>query len=572
MRVKGAKGWACTILGVILTLHLAGCQSSLGSSTHAPVATTASVGSELQEISLNLGDDPPQLDSALATDVISFKILGQVGEGLVRYGEGGRIEKGSGQAADWVVSDDGLTYTFKLKDGLRWSDGRPVTADDFKFAWLRVLDPKVGSSYNYQLFYIRGASAWSKLDMGSPDFDQQYRALREQVGIQVLDAQTLQVQLEHPTPYFLSLLGTPTYFPQRQDLVQKYGPRYATEADTLVSNGPFQIAEWNRGRNIIMVKNPYYWDHKQVRLTRIEWKMVENSVTAINLFEAGELDLVGLPGNQASQYEGRPGFHREAVSQTIYLAFNLDNQSKKYLQNVHLRRAISLALDRREFVQAIVRDGAIPATGLVPPTIAGLNGQAYRATVGDLLQSHADISAARQELALAMQELNLLDLPPIELLVDQSDVAKKYAQGLQAMVEQNLPGVSFTVTQVEWGVLLDRQNKGLFDVTLVGWIADYNDPMTFMDLFVSGAPYNHPRWTNKQYDRYIQDAAINADPAKRMQDFAAAEKILMDELPIIPLYMPAQSSIRKPWLKGVLHFSVGGPFDLKWAYVEGKAS
>lgn len=571
MRKWRMLAWLCA--AALLMGLMAGCgadgKATSGETGKASTPSELVKSADKQEITLNLGEEPPSLDAGTTTDTVSFDVVNQIAEGLTRAGEGGKIVKGSGQAADWTVSDDGLTYTFKLKDGLKWSDGKPLTSQDFVYSWFRALDPKTGSQYNYQLFYIKGAEKWSSLDTKAADFAQQYEALKKDIAIKAVDDKTIQVTLERPTPYFLNLTAFPTYLPVRQDLVEQYKDKYAADPDKMAYNGPFIMESWQHENEIILKKNPNYWDASNVKLEKVTFKMVKDSNTAVNMFEANQLDRTGLPGTVLAEYAGKPGFSQEAEATAWYLEFNMHNNQKAYLQNVHVRRALSLAIDRQTFVDSVMKNGSLAATALVPPTIH-IAGKGYRDVAGTLLPAKADPTAAQQELAAGLKELGIDKLPAMDFLTGQSDSAKKYAQGVQGMVQQNLPGVTLNLVPVEFKVRLDRMRKGDFDIVFAGWGADYDDPMTFMDMWISSSSYNDPHWSNKQYDQLIDTAKKSADPDVRAKSFADAEKILTDELPIAPIYWPATNRITKPWLKGVLTFSVGPDIDLKYASVAGK--
>lgn len=555
---------------------LAGCGTKQAETNQTSAPTTNETKepekkAEPQVMTFNIGEEPPQLDSAISTDAVSFDVLRQVMEGLIRKGEGGKIEKGSGIAEDWTISDDGLVYTFKLKKGTKWSDGKEVTAKDFAYAWFRALDPKTASQYNYQLFHIVGAEAWSLLDTKASDFETKYADLKSKVAIETPDDYTLKVTLANPSPFFLGLMDFPTFLPQRQDIVEKFGEKYAAEAENMVFNGPFIIKSWQHEAEIILEKNPNYWDADKVKLTQVNFKMIKDSNTAINMFEANQLDSVGLPGQYIAQYKDKPGYRQIADTVAWYLEFNMHNSEKKaYLQNKNIRKAISLAIDRQQFADAVLRNGSKPATALVPDTI-NINGSSYRQQAGSFLSATADVAAAQAALAQGLKELGIDKLPPMDFLSGQSDTAKKYAQGIQAMVQQNLPGVTLNIVPVEFKVRLDRMRNGDFDIVMAGWGADYDDPNTFLDMWITGGPYNDPHWSNTEYDNLIKQAKT-ASQADRAKLFAQAEKILMEELPIVPLYWPAVNSIRKPWIKGILNFSVGPSLDLKWAYVEGRTA
>jgi oligopeptide transport system substrate-binding protein len=551
---------------------LAGCGSKpadSGAQNQTNTGTTTETKAEPQTLALNLGTEPPQLDSALSTDSASFSTLQQVQEGLVRLDAEGKAAKGSGAAADWTISDDGLTYTFTLKDGLKWSDGQPLTAKDFEYAWFRALDPKTASQYNFMLFYIKGAKAWAELDTKAADFATKYEELKKNVALKAVDDKTLTLTLEKPTAYFLALTAFPTFFPQRKDVVEKFGDKYAAEADTMVYSGPFVIKTWTHENEIVLAKNPNYWDAKSVKLEEVRLLMIKDVNTQLNMFEANQLDSAGLDGNSLPQYEGKPGFYKAARPRTWYLEFNSAAAGKPYLANVNIRKAFSLALDREAFVNGVLRDGSVAADGLVPNTISLGDGM-YRALAGSMISTKADVAKAQEYYKKGLAELGLDKLPPIEFMVTANDTSKKQAQGVQAMIQQALPGVELNIVPLDFKVRLDKMRKGEFELVLTGWGADYNDPMTFMDMWIKDSPYNDGHWYNAEYDRLVKEAMATSDQKVRLENFKKAEQILMDELPVVPVFYPAVNAIDKPWLKGLVRFPMGASWDLKYAYIEGR--
>lgn len=521
---------------------------------------------DAQLITLNLGTEPPNLDHNKTTDSASFDILTNVMEGLVRLGEGGRIDKGSGQAADWTISPDGKKYTFVLKDGLKWSDGKPVTAHDFAYSWLRALDPKTASEYAYQLYYIKGAEAWNAIATDAPDFAQKYEELKNQVAVRALSDKTIEVELETPTPYFLGLMAFPTYLPTRQDLVEQHGGKFGADADKLVFNGPFVLKSWTHEAELVLEKNPNYWDAGKVKLEKVLFKMIKDSNTAINMYEANELDSVGIPGEFIPQYKEK-GLRTMADASTFYITFNLTNQ---IFANANLRKAFSLALDRKGFIDNVAKNGSVPASGYVPPSITMLGiDRPFRDTSGTFIPAGADPAAAREALAAGLKELNLAQLPPVKLLISDTSTTKRYAQGFQEMWNKNL-GVQVELEPVAFKIRLQRARQGDYEMVFSGWIGDYNDPMTFMDMWVTDGGFNDAKWSNRTYDTLVKTAKETADQRSRLSAMAEAEKILLAELPILPLYHGASNWVEKPWFQGALHFPVGGSLDLKYAYVGGK--
>lgn len=552
------------IAAAMAAILLAGC-----SSTNAPAPPAfAPTPAEPQTLALNLGNEPPTLDSVRTTGGGSFSVLQQIAEGLVRLGPNGEVAKGSGAAADWSVSGDGLTYTFTLKPDLHWSDGQPLTAKDFAYAWLRALDPNTGSRYNYMLFAIKGAKAFASLPVKSMD-NTQHDALKKAVGIATEGDKTLVVTLEKPAAYFPALTAFPTLLPQRQDIVEKYGDKYAAEPNEMVYNGPFVIKSWTHQSQLVLEKNASYWDAAHVRLSTVTMSMVADTSTALNLFEAGQLDSTSLPGTALPQYQGKPGYQQSARPLTWYLEFNTAAKGKPYLANPHIHTALSLAIDRQTFVNAVLKDGSVAANGLVPATMH-LGSAPYRQQAGAMLATTVDKAKAAVELAQGLKDVGLDKLPPIELAIYANDTFKKSAQGLQAMIQDALPGVTVNILPQDPKVLSQRIQQGDFELTLTGWQADYDDPLSFLDLFTSDSPQNDSKWHTAQYDSLIHDAQASVDQTKRLQDFQQAEKLLMADLPVIPVWYPAANSVDKPYVKGLVRPTLGAAWDLKYTYIEGR--
>jgi oligopeptide transport system substrate-binding protein len=547
---------------LIVAAFLAGCSKKTGPDT--PPVVTKPV--DKQEVSINLGEEPPNLDSAKATDSVSFDILGNVMEGLIRVGEGFKILPGI--SALPVISADGLNYTFNLRKDAKWSDGKPVTSKDFKFAWLRALDPKTASEYAYQLEYIKGATEFDSLDVKAADFEAKATAAKANVAIDATDDYVLKVTLKAPTSYWLGLMAFPTYMAQREDVVKQFGEKYAGEAANMVFNGPFTIKEWVHDDHVTLIKNANYYDTKNVKLDVVTFRMIKDSNTAVQMYEAGELDRVGLPGEFIAKYAADAGYHKMADVSTSYLTFNVAN---KTFQNQNLRKAFNLALDRKGFSDNVLKNGSIPAEGYVPSSMAGgSSGKSFRSIAGSLINVNGDKVEAKKAWDLALKELGVTKLT-VKLLSTDSATTKRYVQGIQEMLQTTLPGLTIESEPVSFSVRLDRAKKGQFELLFQAWGGDYNDPMTFMNMFVTNGSYNDAKWSNKDFDAFIKTAETSADDNVRMKAMGDAEKIMMTEVPIMPLYHPAANWVVRPYLKGVLDFPLGVGIDLKGAFVEGKA-
>lgn len=556
---------AVAVLGLMLAGSLlAGCNSG----------ASATAKTQPMELRLNLGDEPPNIDPQRATDQLSFDVLRQVEEGLVRVRDLGHIEKGSGLAKDWSISPDGLTYSFTLKDGIQWSDGQPIKAQDFAYAWKRALDPRTASQYNYQLFYIKGGEAAASVqlpknyktdDAVRAATDKQIAAALDKVAVKAVDDKTLTVTLAHATPYFLGLTEFSTYLPARQDYVEKLGDKYGADADKLLYTGPFRITGWTHENELVLEKNPTYWDAAAVKLGKVTFHLnVKDPNTAINMFEAGDLDTVGIPGDFIEQYKNK-GLQSMSGASTYYLEFNTHDAIFK---NANIRKAFSLAIDRKLFADNIMRNGSQPATGLVPPSIPGLvnPAQTFRQGNGDLVPVGPQPDQAKRLLAQGLHDLGLQQLPQVSFLVGDSATAKKYAQGLQEFWNKNL-GVQVKLDSLAMKQSMQKEIAGQFQMSFGGWSADYADPMTFMDLFVTGGGNQYAGYANANYDKLVLGAKQTADQNLRQQDLTQAEKLLLNDAPIAPLYVPTSNWVEKPSLKGMLRYPVGYDFDLKWASI-----
>jgi len=505
---------------------------------------------ESQILKLNLGEEPPQLDPQTSTDGVSFQVLNAVLEGLVRLGADEKAIQGSGLAKSWKISDNGLKYIFYLKDNIFWSDGNPITAQDFEFTWKRALDPKTASDYAYIMFPIKNAEEYNAGKVSS-----------DEVGVKALDDKTLEVELSMPTPYFLSLTAFPTYFPIEKTFYEKVNDKFATNSETMVYSGPYIIKTWNHEQNITLVKNDKYWDKNNVKLEEINFDMVKDLNTIAQNFDTGRYDVISVSGDYVDKYKDKVSVYPNGF--TYFLAFNTQNPIFK---NVNIRRAFGLAIDRKMLTENILKDGSIPAYGFVPYGIPGKDKE-FRKEVGDLFQEN--ITEAKNLLLKGQKELGINSLPKIVLLADDTDVVKRESQAIQEFWKKNL-GVDVELQNVPFKIRLQMYSKGQYDVVLTRWGADYNDPMTFMDLWVtktSGQP-NRTFYSNLQYDKLIDEAKNTNDNNIRMENMKEAEKILMAEMPVSPLFFSATAYVQQDYVKNIVRHAVGVDNDWKWTYIQ----
>ncbi len=528
--------------------------------------TGSSPASTKQVLHLDWGSNPPDLNPITASDAISFNVLAQTMEGLTRIGIGGRLRPGI--ASRWSVSPGGTTYTFHLRRAV-WRDGRPVTAADFRWAWLQALDPRNGSGYASQLHYLRGAHALLALHLPSRQAHPRtyaaavarIPALQAAVGVRAVGSRTLVVKLSHPTPYWLALTALPVYDPAEVSKVTAWGMRnYGTGTAHLLSDGPFYVSTWKPAVALDLARNQRYWAASKVRLQAVDGVMVGDAATTVNLYRRGALDALipSIPPQQAAQMRSLPGFHTQAAAAAMFIECNLKSGP---LQNSLVRRALSLALDRTAFTHAVVGGAAQPAFAYTPPTIDYEPGKPFTNLVGHVLPVHAHPRRARAALAAGLKALGLHHLPTLTLMTYNVANGRQAASALTAFWRQNL-GIDVRVQTVDPATELADVAAGRYQLALSGWGADYNDPTTFLNLWLAGASFNVTGWNDAAYAAELRRAETATGRARALQ-LAAAERRLLAALPVLPLYWPAQNWIARPDVHGLVMQLTGPGFYLR---------
>ena len=549
---------------MILSVGLAGCGGSEptpATATDQTEETTTETTTEAVEqvLRVNWGSNPPDMDPATTTDQVSIMILNDTLEGLVRLNPQGEAVIGSGLAESMTVSEDGTVYTFTLRDA-KWDDGAAITANDVLFSWQRVVDPATAAQYAYQLYPIKNAKAINAGEMGMEEF-----------GVAVLDEKTLEVTLERPTPYFLSLLGFITYYPVQEAKVVEFGDKFATAPEYMVSSGPFKVETWLPEQKLNMAKNDQYWDAEAVKLERIEGDMLVDLNTPINLYETGELDTILVPSEYLDKYRDSNEFLTMPMATTWYMQYNCDDV---FFSNVKIRKAFSMALNRSAFVNNVLANGSVVAGAFVPNGIPGKDGGDFTAQTGITLkdvgtEGEAGITEANAILDEGLAEIGKTReelAAHVSYLTGESDVAKKFGQAFQQMWKQTL-GIEVPVESVSFAIRLDKYNAKEYTISLAGWGADYNDPMTFLDTMITGSGNNNAFWSNAEYDALIEKATTTQGD-ERMDAMIEAAKILDTEMPIAPIYYRARNVVEKPYVHDLVRFPVGVDNEFKWAYIE----
>lgn len=527
--------------------------SNTGTSGESGDGTTAA-----QDLHINMSAEPPTFDPAQAKDSQTNTALRLMYEGLTRPGTDGNPVPGV--AEKWDVSEDGLKYTFHLRDNAQWSNGEPVTAEDFAYAWERVLSPKTtpASEYAYQLYYIKNGQEFNEGKV--KDF--------ADVGVKVVDDKTLEVTLANPTSYWLGLTSFYTYYPVNKKNVEA-NAQWASKADTMITNGAFNLTTWTTGQELAWTKNAKYWDAASVKLNTITSSLVNSGATEFSSYQSGQLDYAGAPTGEiptdqipAAKQQYPDQFQAKGIASTYYYLFNL---KEKPFNNLKIRQAFSMAINRQAIVDNVTLGGQIPAYGYVPPGIKG-NTEEFRTEYKDSYFKE-DAAKAKELLAEGMKEEGYTTLPEITLIYNSSEAHQKVALAIADMWKNNL-GVSVKTQNQEWSVFLDNRQSGNYQIARAGWTADYNDPMTFLDMWMKGNGNNDAKYDNAEYDALLKDAQASQDNAKRMEDMSKAEKILVqDDMAMMPIYYYTSVSLVKPNLKGIV-VDFSGAIDFTRAYFQ----
>lgn len=518
-----------------------------GEKTEEPVTPLDEDASLRDTLVFNLGGDPKTFDPTMTSDATGGHVLNNLFDGLVRDEGDNKIAPACAESYD--ISDDGTVYTFHLRENLKWSDGQPLTARDFEYAWKRACSPENPSEYSFIMSpYIKGADAYIKGEGSADD-----------MAVNAIDDNTLVVELNYPVPYFMSLVTFNTYKPARQDIIETYGDGWEKNPETCISNGPFKLAEYQVGSHLLLVKNENYWDSDNVKLPKLKMLMLEEAVTALSGYEAGEINVLGgssIPTDEISRLRSEdPNMTTNPEIGTAYALFNVDAAP---VNDVRVRKALTISIDRKAICDQVIKSGQLPATGQVPPALAFSDGTCFRKLdeSGNPTPEYGidPNMALKEEAQKLLAEAGYPDgkgFPNITFKYNTSDSNKKTVEAMQEMWKTNL-NIDISLENMEKAVLLQLRDKGDYVIAMGGWYGDYADPMTMLDLFTSYSGNNDSQWRwneqpvlapwdtvlnpeNKAFDEAIEKAQVTTG-ADRDDVLREAEEILMDNMVILPIY------------------------------------
>ncbi len=499
--------------------------------------------------------DLQTLDPSKAIDSVTENTLYNAQQGLMIGGNNNDVKYGIAKSYD--VSKDGKTYTFHLRDA-KWSNGEDVTADDFVYGIQRTVNPKTGSQSSYDMDHIMNYDAISKGKMS-------YKSL----GVYAPNKHTVVFKLSSPEPYFKYLVAGTDYLPQKQSYVEAKGSKFGSSSDNDIYDGPFKITGWTGTNDTwTLEKNKYYWNAKNTKIDKVKVNAEKDTNTAFNEYQSGQLDEMMLSGKeQVKHYKNSSEYHERANSGVYYIALN--EKKNPIFRNANIRKAMSMIINRDQFASDVMGDGSFAAKGIVAKEISQRDGKDFTqdAYVKDAVTYNKE--KAIQYWKKGMKEIGKKNIS-INVLYDDSSLGKSVNEFLQNVAFSQLPGLKVTTTNIPSKNRMSKQISGDFDVTVAGWETTFPDPIAYLQVMTSDSPYNLGKWSNKEYDKYVNAASTTDanNPSKRWDDMVKAEKILMNEQGIIPFYQRSQPQVMKTNIKNVGYSATGAMWYLGDAYVE----
>ncbi|MEH7085240.1 peptide ABC transporter substrate-binding protein [Neobacillus drentensis] len=559
--MKKSKLSLLLVLSLVLSMFLAACSGGNKNEGTSKNEGDNKAGTEETQLAdeqvLNVLESAeiPSMDSVMSQDVLSFTMLNATNEGLYRLDPDQKVIPGVAEAAP-TYNDDKSVITIKLKQDTKWSNGDPVTAHDFVFAWQRAIDPKVAAPYGAYFMEGKIKNA-SEIVAGKAKLDD--------LGIKALDDYTLEITLVRPLPYIESYLTFPLFFPQNKKFVEAEGDNYAKDATHLLYNGPFKMTKWDgpTGTEWVLEKNADYVNAKDVTLEKINFNVSKDPQASANAYTAGEADITPKLAQAAilSQFEGQKDLLRYQEPSIWWLKMNEKNPA---LKNVNIRKAIALTVDKKALTEDVLANGSIPADFLVPKGFSFLDSKDFRDTAGTYLSTNKDEAKKLWEQGLKETGLKEVKFTYVGQDTETSKVTDAFVKD---QLEKNLPGLKITIEAVPFKIRIAREDAEDYDLLMGGWGPDYADPMTYMDLWVTNGGQNHMSYSNPEFDKLIKSASeeLVAKPQDRWKALQDAEKILLeDDAAIAPLYQRSVNLLINPKVQGFAHHAFGPDYSYQW--------
>lgn len=550
------KGLSIIGLGIALSACGNTGETSKGDSASSMISEEKSLA-ETQELHLTAASEIPSMDTAVATDLTSFTVMNNVFEGLYELGPDSKPILGVAEEKP-EISKDGKTYTFHIRKDAVWSNGEAVSADDFVYAWQKVVDPETASGYAYMYDgLIQNATEIINGEMQPAD-----------LGIEAVSENELKITLVQPTPYFDQLLTLPFFFPQNRAYAEAQGEDYGMSSDHLIYNGPFVLKDWKQASSMEWTyeKNPDYWDNKAVMLDKITVNVIKEVSTELNLYENGNTDIATLTGSFVEQYKNDPDIITTLQAVTFYIEMNnFINDEATSLNNPHIRMAIASAIDKKAYVESVLQDGSDPIDGFVPAGLANnpKTDADYREDAGDVLPY--DLEKAEKAWKTGLSEIGKDELE-LELITSDTESSKRLAEFLQSELEKNLPGLSVKLRSMPFSMKLDTVRKGTYEMAVNSWIADFADPINYLERF--DTDINRMNYSNPKVDALVDKAKATYDNDEvRWNTLVEIEKVALGEdAALAPLYQSAESYLLRPQVQD-MYRRVFGPDSYKWAWI-----
>ena len=551
------------LLAATFTVSMFAGATMVSAAENEATEETASTGDF--NITVNLASEPQTMDPALNTTSDGSNMANHLFEGLMKWEDSGAEVNGSdgtahsaqlapGQAESYekTENEDGtVTYTFKLRDGIKWSDGKDVTAGDFEYAWKRLVDPATAADYSYMLDCVVNAN---EIIAGEKD--------ASELAVKAVDDKTFEVTLVNDLPYFEELCAFPAMMPVRQDVIEKAGDNWTFDVSTYISNGAYKMKEWTHNSQIVVEKNENYYDYEKLGPETITFKLMDNQNAMLSGFNSGELDFIeDVPQAEIANLIASGDMKIVDYIGTYYVCFQTQ---KAPFDDARVRKAFSLAIDRTYIVNQVTQSGQVEAGGFVPAGVydaEGATGDDFRTVGGDYYKpTDADYEANCEEARALLAEAGYPDgegFPVVEYLYNTSDAHKAVAEALQYMWEEEL-GVKVTLNNQEWAAFLQTRKDGDYSIARNGWIADYNDPISFLDMWMTGGGNNDAQYSNEEYDSLIKEAKTTTDVKERMELLHKAEdKIIGEDNALAPLYFYTQKYMLADGIEGMYYCPLG---------------